>query len=106
MTKFIKEQFEVSGGYVSYQGKFVLRDKYNKATGSKVTFLIKNFTVEEYFGRLDAGETPLKIMESKGYLLPHIKKWLKAEGLPVTVEGFKMMVERNVEKTMAKYATV
>lgn len=94
MTKFVKSQFVNSSGYVTYNNQFILRDKYNKSTGGKITFIIKNFEVEEYLGRLGAGESPLTILESKGYLLPHIKKWLKEAGLPVTIEGKKMLVEQ------------
>jgi hypothetical protein len=41
------------------------------------------------------------MLESKGYLLPHIKRWLKEGGYPVTVAGFKMMVADNIEKRIA-----
>jgi hypothetical protein len=47
-------------------------------------FLAKNFTVEEYFGRLDAGEPLLLVLQSKGYIQPHIRKWLLELGLPPT----------------------
>ena len=101
MTKFIKSEFSGSE-YVNYGGKFVARFKRGgKATF--LTFLVKNFTVEEYFGRLDAGETPLKILESKGYLLPHIKKLLKETGYEVSVAGFKQYNEYQLER---RYATV
>jgi len=101
MTKFIKTKFSGSE-YINYGGKFVARFKRGgKATF--LTFLVKNFTVEEYFDRLEAGETPLKILESKGYLLPHIKKLLKATGYEVSVAGFKQYIEYQVER---RYATV
>ena len=101
MTKFIKTEFSGSE-YINYGGKFVARFKRGgKATF--LTFLVKNFTVEEYFGRLEAGETPLKILESKGYLLPHIKKLLKTTGYEVSVAGFKQYIEDQVDR---RYATV
>jgi hypothetical protein len=58
MTAFIKDNFYGSE-YVDYnidgKSKFVARFKYKRGSkGSFITFLIKNFTVEEYFGRLDA----------------------------------------------------
>jgi hypothetical protein len=101
MTKFIKSEFSGSE-CVNYSGKFVARFKRGgKATF--LTFLTKNFTVEEYFGRLDAGEAPLKILESKGYLLPHIKKLLKETGYEVSVAGFNQYTEYQLER---RYATV
>ncbi len=87
MTKFVKNEF-TQGETATYNGKFVARFKRG-GRGSFLTFLCKNFTVEEYFSRLDAGEPPLKILESKGYILPHIKKWLKEGGYPVTPAGYQ-----------------
>mgnify|MGYP003340300401 CR=1 FL=1 len=57
------------GMYAMYQGKFVARFKRG-GRGSFLSFLCKNFTVEEYFSRLNSGENPLDILESKGYILP------------------------------------
>ena len=90
MAKFIKEEFNFYGMYLTYgqDRKFVARFKYAKdGKGSFVTFLIKNFTVEEYFDRHAAGEAPLSILESKGYVSPHIKKILKAQGYEPTIAG-------------------
>ena len=105
MTKFTKENLVDSNGWLSYapQGwatphaerKFVAN--FSKRGGGKatfITFLIKNFTVEEYFAMQDAGMAPLRIAETKGYLLPHIKKWLKERGLPQTQAGLQMMIRR------------
>ena len=105
MTNFVKANFSGTES-VNYNGKFVARFKYAKAgRGSFITFLCKNFTVEEYFSRIDAGEPPLKIAESKGYLLPHIKKWLKEGGYEVSRAGFDKFVKdqgRVLDKMMAK----
>ena len=108
MTKFEKSKFRNSSGYVTYERSyvgegtdhaFVARFKYARdGAGSFVTFLIKNFTVEEYFNRLDAGEAPLEIVKSKGYLLPHIKKWLKRDGYPVTMEGYEAWFKARLER--------
>lgn len=103
MTKFVKENF-YGTEYVDYniggpsgKSKFVARFKYAKGGKSSfIKFLIQNFTVEEYFSRLDAGEAPLAILESKGYLLPHIKRWLKQGGYEVSVAGFKKMVQDQI----------
>lgn len=113
MTKFIKDQFINSAGHISYcldpmpcawdRREFVARFKYGAkgGAGSFITFLIKNFTVEEYFGRLKAGETPLAVAESKGYMLPHIKRWLKEAGYPVTQEGFHQYLDDQAAKRKA-----
>ena len=102
MTTFIKSEFYGSE-YLSYQGKFVARFKYQRGSkASFITFLIKNFTVEEYFARLDNREAPLEILRSKGYLQPHIKKWLKEAGYPVTQEGYKQFIAAQVQTRLAK----
>ena len=95
----IRDSLIKEGKYLFYQPaggtyvdrKFVARFR-TAGVGSFATCLRKNFTVEEYFGRLDGGESPLPIAESKGYVLPHIKKWLKQGGYPVTPAGFKQMI--------------
>ena len=95
-TAFTKENLIIEGKYLTYMPegystpyadrKFVARFKV-AGVGSFATCLRKNFTVEEYFARMDAGESPLPIAESKGYILPHIKKWIKQAGYPVTRAG-------------------
>lgn len=113
MTKFAKETLHNDGGYLMYHPngvgktewadrKFVARFKYAKdGAGSFKTFLIKNFTVEEYFAAYDAGVAPLKIVEAKGYLLPHIKKWLKADGYEVSKAGFDKYVKDRINPRKA-----
>jgi hypothetical protein len=110
MTKFIKGNF-YGTEYVDYTNpvdgttKFVARFKYVRGTKSSfLTFLTKNFTVEEYFGRLEKGESPLDIVGSKGFIQPHIKKQLKLLGYPVTKQGFEQLVRDNVAKTLQKLA--
>lgn len=107
MTAFIKENFYSNSGYIDYNlgdtSKFVARLKYVKgAKASFITFLIKNFTVEEYFSRLENREAPLTILESKGYMLPHIKRVLKENGYPQTLAGraryINDLVARNLER--------
>jgi hypothetical protein len=100
MTAFVKEKFNLFGGYLTYEGKFIARFKYAKGSaGTFQTFLIKNFTQEEYF---EARKTmsPLPILQAKGYIQPHIKKWLKEAGLPVTREGYETFLQR---QTSARY---
>ncbi|WP_253713763.1 hypothetical protein [Bradyrhizobium sp. WD16] len=61
--------FEISAGYISCERGFVAKFKDRpQCSPSFVSFLIANFTVEDFFGRIDAGETVDAIAESKGYL--------------------------------------
>jgi hypothetical protein len=113
MARFTKENLITEGKYLTYmpQGydtpyadrKFVARFR-TAGVGSFATCLRKNFTVEEYFGRLDAGESPLPIAESKGYLLPHIKKWIKQAGYPVTKAGHDAWWAAEMAKVEARNA--
>lgn len=104
MTAFTKENlFKDGPEYVIYRPegakthadyRFVARFKYGAKTsiGPFMTFLRRNFTVEEYFARIDAGECPLEIAESKGFMLSHIKKWLRQGGYPVNQAGFEQFL--------------
>ena len=104
MTAFIKDKFQKDGMYVSYEGNFVARFKHQKgAKASFITFLIKNFTVEEYFAAMNAGTAPLTILYSKGYLLPHIKKWLREAGLPLTQAGYQTLLQREAQHLKDTY---
>ena len=110
MTTFIKGNF-YGTEYVDYTNpvdgttKFVARFKYAKSSkNSFLTFLTKNFTVEDYFGRLEKSESPLEILKSKGFIQPHIKKMLKAQGYPITLAGFEQLVQDNVAKTQQRLA--
>jgi len=95
MSKFIKSEFS-PGEYAMYNGKFVARFKRG-GRGSFLTFLCKNFTVEEYFSQLDAGEAPLKILETKGYVSPNVRKILKQFGYEVSPEGLRKMIQDRIE---------
>lgn len=64
MTQFIKTNFETSGEYVNYNGKFVARFKH-RGPFTKAKFLkelIANHTVEGYFSELEKGKAPLTIL--------------------------------------------
>jgi hypothetical protein len=88
MTAFEKSKFNFDGMYLEYEGRFIARFKYVRSNVSGFrSFLIKNFTVEEYFERRARGEAPLDILKSKGYVSAHIRKWLIEAGLPPTPEG-------------------
>ena len=104
MTQFSNENLNDANGWLSYgpERKFVAN--FAKRGGGKATFikfLIKNFTVEEYFEMLDAGKAPLAIVEAKGYVLPHIKTMLKQRGLPQTQAGLTIMLQQNISKRAA-----
>ena len=101
MTKFDKTKF-TSGEYVKYEGRFVARFKRG-GRASFLSFLVKYFTVEEYFHKLEVEKiAPLTILQSKGYLQPHIKKWLKEAGFPVTPQGYRMLIQREAAASVAK----
>jgi hypothetical protein len=102
MTKFNKDQFDFHGGYLTYgsERKFVARFKRGGMAHFRA-FLVKHFTVEEYFTLMETknpessiGNTfaPLEILERKGYVLKHIADQLKAKGYPVTPAGFHQMI--------------
>lgn len=88
MTDFQKADFDMGHGserWVMYgkERKFVGRFKYGSPGASAnhfVKFLIKNFTVEEYFGLLDSGMTPVKALETKGFISYNVAKAMKAGG--------------------------
>ena len=69
MTIFEKSKFNFDGMYLEYEGRFIARFKYMRSNvpGFR-SFLIKNFTVEEYFQRRAREEAPLDILKSKGYV--------------------------------------
>ena len=107
MTKFTKEGFDLHGGYLTYgpDRRFVARFKYRASdAGTFRTFLIKNFTVEEYFAAYDDGRgtPPLKILEAKGYILPHIRKWLKEKGYPLNQEGYRRLMDERLSDINAR----
>ena len=82
MTKFTKETLSYHGGYLHYQPhadsywedrKFVARFKHRgPVTKAKfVKTLIKHYTVEDYFAKLEAGRAPLQILQDDGFLVFH-----------------------------------
>lgn len=118
MTAFTKENILIDREYVHYvppgndydgrdrsKRQFIGRFKQNRVNrGHKaafIAFLKKNFTVEEYFARMDKGETPHGILESKGYVMPHIKRELRANGLPETPEGLRTLIRNQIEARRA-----
>jgi len=95
MTKFVNKNFNYDGMYLKYDDKFVARFKYGGMVAFK-KFLRDNFTVEEYFGLLDTGLPPLKVLETKGYVSPNVARILKMRGYPMTLEGRNKMIEDDI----------
>ena len=99
MTKFVNKNFETNGTYLWYRVNgglfFVARFKYGGMVAFK-KFLRDNFTVEEYFGLLESGMAPLKVLETKGYVSPNVAKILKMRGYPMTLEGRNKMIEDDI----------
>lgn len=113
MTKFTKETLLSHNEWLNYYphgersgtGQFVARFKHMRdGMGSFKTFLIKNFTVEEYFAAREAGESPLKILQAKGYIQPHIKRWLKEAGYDVSPAGYELYIKHRAEATRVRAA--
>ena len=90
MMMFTPSKFEDCGEYVFYnhggpgtchfrnEKKFVARFKRG-GKAAFIKFLKANFTPDEYFARRDMGETPLGILNAKGYVSPMMKKMMKRE---------------------------
>ena len=104
---FKKENFEYDGMYLMYNLKpgkhygnneFVARFKYVKFAGAFKNFLIKHFTTDEYFGRYKAGESPLDILESKGFVTPQAKKLCKKHDMVPSKENYMKCIKIEMEK--------
>ena len=114
MTAFTKDTLLNDGMYIMYaplgyltphaDRKFVARFKYGAGAGSFCTFLVKNFSVEEYFAEMASGKAPLQIVEPKGYLLPHIKRMLKDAGYTANKAGFDKYLADQAAYRRAKAA--
>ncbi len=107
---FERKNFRIDGMYVTYAKggsenaktwgdyTFVARFKYTKRDIARfVTFLINNFTVEEYFEAME-NNTPVGIMKTKGYLSTTVRRSLKECGYPQTIEGYDAYINAQVEK--------
>ena len=87
---FIKQNFHFDGEYLVYgpamyskDSRFVARFKRNKRDRSSFTkFLMQNFTVEDYFSAREAGDTPVGILRTRGWVSPTIQKFRDAGLLP------------------------
>jgi hypothetical protein len=111
-TRFDKALFHNDSEYLMYgfcgmrdgvfvnERQFVARFKYNKRdrAGFK-SFLIKNFTVEEYFAARDAGESPAKTLETKGYVSKTVAEVVSAAGYHPNRAGVEAYLMAQVMKT-------
>ena len=116
MKTFTKENLFSTGYEIMYaesgryntpysEWKFVARFKNGRGgAGSFMTHLRKNWTVEGYFSEMEAGKGPLDIVNETGYLLPHIKRWVKEAGYPVTKAGYEMYWAEQMRKAEARAA--
>lgn len=85
MTKFDKTLFNYDGLFLMYDGAFIARFKRGGMSSFR-NFLIKNFTVEEYFSQLE-NSTPIEVLETRGYVSDLVAKALKSVGYPATQAG-------------------
>tara|TARA_B100001248_G_scaffold262726_1_gene261689 strand:- start:16275 stop:16598 length:324 start_codon:yes stop_codon:yes gene_type:complete len=103
---FKKENFNYDGMYLTYNlpgqhygnNEFVARFKYVKFAGAFKNFLIKNFTTDEYFGRYKAGESPLDILESKGFVTPQAKKLCKKHNMVPSKENYMKCIRIEMQQ--------
>lgn len=98
MAAFTKENLHRDGDYVYYAPNGNKWDRKNHvhiarmrmgAAGTFMTHLRKNWAVEDFFAQREMGKTPLDVVRMTGYLMPHIKRWLKEDGFPQTVDGYE-----------------
>lgn len=77
MKMFTPSKFEDRGEYVFYHYRgerfFVARFKRG-GKAAFIKFLKANITPDEYFARIFKGETPLGILNAKGYVSPMAAK--------------------------------
>ena len=97
MTKFTKANLHKDGPYVFYaepenrwnHKKHIHIARFKTAgAGTFMTHLRKHWTLEKWLAAKEEGLAPLEIVKQTGYLLPHIKRWLKADGYPQTQAGY------------------
>jgi hypothetical protein len=114
MTKFEKARFTDDGTFVFYvlpeplaqkyagtkglrgDRLFILREKYARPEKRWINFIIKNFTVEEYVQLVMDGESPLGIVNSKGFVCRNQRKACRLAGYPQTYEGFRALIDARV----------
>jgi len=112
MTKFKRSDFEYSGGYLTYRpdwdlpARFIARFKYaRKDKPGFLSFLIKNFSVEEYFSMRDVEKmAPVEILETKGYVSKTVKDLLAYSGYSPDRAGYDAYLKAQTEKWLKAHA--
>jgi hypothetical protein len=95
MTIFDRSKLNFDGLHLMYDDRCVAKFKYQRRSiPSFKSFLARNFSVEEYFTRLEAGESPLSVLQSKGYIQPFMRRVLLDAGLPPTPAGREEYLRR------------
>ena len=99
MSTFNKDLFKWDGLFLLYgtvgNTRVVARFKRQKSEQTNFRkFLTDNFTVSEYFSKLDAGMAPSKILEEKGYIANYLKKALKEMGFSADLAGRKQYLQK------------
>ena len=99
MSTFNKDLFKWDGLFLLYcnvgNTRVVARFKRQKSEQTNFRkFLTDNFTVDEYFSKLDAGMSPSKILEEKGYIANYLKKMLKEMGFSADLAGRKQYIQK------------
>ena len=92
--KFQTAKFEYDGMYLTYEGQFVARFKRGGKT-EFVKFLVKNFTVEEYFAARETLQ-PIEVLETRGFVSAKIKRLLKLVGYEPTQAGMQAYLNKKV----------
>lgn len=98
MTKFNKENFKFDGLFLMYDGAFVARFKRG-GMGAFKSFLVKNFSVEEYF-QLSKDLAPVEILATKGFVMPNTAKILKKFGFEPNAAGQKAYINAIMSNTL------
>lgn len=89
MTKFENAKFRKSGDFLLYDNVVIARFKRGGMAHFR-SFMVKNFSVEEYFDKMDNTTlAPLEILAQKGYVPLNVCKTLKKLGFEQTQSGLK-----------------
>ena len=85
------KKFSFSGESLYYDGNFVARFKWDKRDKTSFRkFLTENFTIKEYFEKIEENKPPLRILGEKGYVTYNVRKMLQRRGYPQDAEGLIM----------------
>jgi hypothetical protein len=81
--------------------QFVARFKNRGDRAAFQTFLMNNYSQEEYFGKLAARVAPAKILEEKGYISTGVKQLLKRLGYTPDLAGRDLYIKQQVSRFAA-----